>query len=51
MEIVRKMNEQARNDRVREFVEWALPVQEKHVEATREGALTLAAEEDPNSTE
>jgi rubrerythrin len=51
VEIVRKMNEEAGNAQVRELVEWAIPVQQRHVELTREGALKLAGEEDPNETE
>ena len=51
VEIVRKMNEQAANQQVQELVEWAIPVQQRHVEMTRECSLTLAGEEDPNETE
>jgi hypothetical protein len=32
-----------------ELVEWALPIQERHLMDVREGSLTLAAEEDPNA--
>jgi hypothetical protein len=49
--IVGKLNERAGEQQVREFVEWALPVQERHFERTKEAALVLAAQEDPNSTE
>jgi hypothetical protein len=48
VEIIGRMNEKAGNPRVQELVEWVLPIQQRHVEATREGALTLAAQEDPN---
>jgi hypothetical protein len=50
MAIVRKMNEEAGNAEVQEFVEWVLPIQERHFERTKEAALVLAAREDPNST-
>jgi hypothetical protein len=49
--IVRKMNERAAQPEVQEFVDWALPIQERHFERTKEAALVLAAQEDPNSTE
>ena len=49
--IVGKLNERAGEQQVQEFVEWALPVQERHFERTKEAALVLAAQEDPNSTE
>jgi rubrerythrin len=51
VEIVREMNEQADDDTVRDFVEWALPVQQRHVELTRQAALKLASQEDAESTE
>jgi hypothetical protein len=49
--IVSKLNERAGEQELQEFVEWALPVQERHFERTKEAALALAAQEDPNSTE
>ena len=49
--IVGKLNERAREQQLQEFVEWALPIQERHFERTKEAALVLAAQEDPNSTE
>lgn len=45
------MSELAGNRQVLQFAEWALPVQERHFERTKEAALTLAAQEDPNETE
>jgi hypothetical protein len=48
VEIMGKMNEKAGNPEVQELVEWALPIQQRHFQATREGALTLAGQEDPN---
>jgi hypothetical protein len=49
--IVGKLNERAGEQPLQEFVEWALPIQERHFERTKEAALALAAQEDPNSTE
>jgi hypothetical protein len=35
---------------VRELVEWATPIQERHYQEVSKGSLTLAREEDPNDT-
>lgn len=45
--ILGKVNEKAGEDEIRELVEWALPIQERHLEGVREGSLQLAADEDP----
>ena len=50
VEIVRRMNKRARDPRVRELVDWVLPIQLRHVKETTKAALKLADEEDPNST-
>jgi hypothetical protein len=48
-EILGKLNEKAGEEPIRELVDWALPIQERHLKDVREGSLTLAAEEeDPN---
>jgi hypothetical protein len=47
-EILGKLNEKAGEAEINELVEWALPIQERHLKDVREGSLTLAAEEDPN---
>jgi hypothetical protein len=47
--ILGKLNERAGEDGVRELVEWALPIQERHLSDVRHGSLELAAEEDPDS--
>jgi hypothetical protein len=47
--ILAKLNEQAGDQRLQELVDWALPIQERHFEEVKAGALKLAAEEDPNS--
>jgi hypothetical protein len=50
VEIVNRMNEKARDEKIGEVASWALEVQRRHWEQVREAALTLAAEEDPNET-
>jgi hypothetical protein len=45
--ILGKINEKAGEDEVRELVEWALPIQERHFSDVRAASLELAAEEDP----
>jgi hypothetical protein len=47
--VLGKLNEQAGDERLRELVDWALPIQERHFQAVKAGSLKLAAEEDPNS--
>jgi hypothetical protein len=47
-EILGKLNEKAGEAEISELVEWALPIQERHLKDVREGSLSLAAEEDPN---
>jgi hypothetical protein len=51
VEIVNKMNEQAGDQQIGELAQWALEVQRRHFEQTREAALKLAGEEDPNEPE
>jgi hypothetical protein len=46
-EILGKLNEKAGEAELRELVQWALPIQERHLNDVRQGSLTLAAEEDP----
>jgi hypothetical protein len=48
-EILGKLNQKAGEAQVRDLVEWALPIQSRHFERVRAGALELAAEEDPYS--
>ncbi|HEX8068027.1 MAG TPA: hypothetical protein VF520_16035 [Thermoleophilaceae bacterium] len=45
VEIVGAMNEELGEQPVRELVEWALPVQRRHFEQTRDAALELARRE------
>jgi hypothetical protein len=47
--ILGKVNEKAGEERIAELVEWALPIQERHLQEVRDGSLVLAAQEDPNA--
>ena len=47
--ILAKLNERAGDPRLRELINWALPIQQRHFEDVKTGSLQLAAEEDPNS--
>jgi hypothetical protein len=47
--ILGKLNESAGEARVGELVEWALPIQERHLAGVRDGSLELAANEDPDA--
>jgi hypothetical protein len=48
-EILGKLNEKAGEAELKELVEWALPIQERHLRDVRRGSLTLAEDEDPNA--
>jgi len=45
-EILGQLNEQAGDPQLQEIVDWALPVQERHLETVRGCSLELAREED-----
>ena len=45
--VLRKLNEQAGDQRLQELIEWALPIQERHFEDVKSGSLKLAGQEDP----
>ena len=45
--VLGKLNEQAGEEQLSELVGWALPIQERHFDQTKECSLKLAAEEDP----
>ena len=45
--ILGKLNEKAGEEEIRGLVDWALPIQERHLDEVREGSLQLAADEDP----
>jgi hypothetical protein len=51
VEIAGVLAEKAGDADIREFLEWAKPIQQRHVELTREAALSLAGEQDPTQTE
>jgi hypothetical protein len=46
--VLGKLNERARRDDVQQLVEWALPIQKRHLQAVLDGSLALAGQEDPN---
>ena len=48
--VLETLNESAGNERVRDLVSWALPIQQRHFEDVLQGSRTLAAGEDPNET-
>jgi hypothetical protein len=48
--IVKKLNERAGIAAVTELADWALPIQEEHLNLALESSLDLAAREDPNAT-
>jgi hypothetical protein len=49
-EILGTLNERARRSEVSELVDWALPIQKRHLDTVRKASLELASEEDPNET-
>jgi hypothetical protein len=48
VEIVARLNDKARNAKVKELVDAVMPIQQRHVEDTKQATLTLAEREDPN---
>lgn len=51
VEIADVLAQKAGEQQIAEFLGWAKPIQARHVEQTREAALALAREQDPNETE
>ena len=49
-EILKTLNDRARNSGVQDLVEWGIPIQDRHLQTVRQGSLKLASEEDPNET-
>ena len=49
--IVAKLNEKAGLGELRTLTDWALPIQQRHLEEALDGSLKLAAEEDPFAEE
>ena len=46
--ILAKLNERADIEELRKLTEWALPVQQRHLQEALDGSLKLAADEDPD---
>jgi hypothetical protein len=46
--VVRTMNDRARIPGLQELVDWATPIQQRHLKDTLQGSLELAGDEDPN---
>jgi hypothetical protein len=46
--IVGVMSRRAGDDKLQRLVEWAKPIQERHLQEAMQGSLKLAEEEDPN---
>jgi hypothetical protein len=49
-EILARLNETAKDGAITKVVQFALPLQRKHVDAVREQSLRLAGEEDPSES-
>ncbi|HEV7585272.1 MAG TPA: hypothetical protein VGO14_05785 [Solirubrobacteraceae bacterium] len=49
--IVKKLNEKAGLESVTALAEWALPIQQRHLETVLAGSLAIASREDPNEVE
>jgi hypothetical protein len=47
--ILAKLNEKAAIAEVRTLTDWALPIQERHLQEVLDGSLKLAADEDPGA--
>ena len=47
--VLRKLNENAGEEQIRDLVDWALPIQERHFQTVNDCAVALADEEDPNA--
>jgi hypothetical protein len=45
--VLGKLNERAGEDEIAGLVDWALPIQERHLETVKQCSLELAAREDP----
>jgi hypothetical protein len=46
--VLRTLNQKAGHDELAGLIEWALPIQQRHLRDVLDGSQTLAAEEDPN---
>jgi hypothetical protein len=48
-EVLGVLGEKAGKPEVQRLVDWAIPIQQRHLKDVREGSLKLASEEDPNA--
>ena len=46
--VLKKLNERANQEALRELIDWALPIQERHFKEALDGSLELAGKEDPD---
>jgi hypothetical protein len=46
--VLKTLNQQAGNRELGSLIEWALPIQERHLQDVLQGSVKLAAEEDPS---
>ena len=46
--VLKTLNKNAGNDGIAALVEWALPIQQQHLEGVMKGSLQLASQEDPS---
>jgi hypothetical protein len=46
--VLRKLNERAGDESLQGLIEWALPIQERHLADVKAGSIKLAGEEDPD---
>jgi hypothetical protein len=46
--VLQKLNERANQAALRELIDWALPIQERHFKQALDGSLELAGQEDPD---
>jgi hypothetical protein len=47
-QILDTMNQNARNQELQQVIDWATPIQERHLDEALRGSLKLASREDPN---
>ncbi len=45
--VLRKLNERAGDERLKNLIDWALPIQQRHFEEVKAGSIKLAGQEDP----
>ena len=46
--VLKTLNKSAGNDGIAALVDWALPIQQQHLEGVMKGSLQLASQEDPS---